>query len=300
MGKHFVEGLVTETIASFFDDGSVDYDTTGDLFTFQVEKGANGLFVNGLGDEAFSLSLEERANIVKVAVGRCQNTPVKVIAGVMVNWSGEGLKLIEMYEKTGCDAICIAAPPFFECTEDALFEYFSTLIGSTRLPVYLYNCREMGTLVSPRLLGKLARTFHNLRGYKDATRNTVHLLQCMMEVANDDFDFLCGCDGSFFMHMMVGGCGTVSFLAVPFPTEVKDIYTYYKQGEIEKSKAAQEKVLKLRSALQNSPNSAAYMYAQKYTGGPFARNTRLPMAMIAMEEEEMAKLDRIAKELEIG
>jgi len=293
---HYVEGLMTEIIVSFHDDGSIDYKTTGDLIDFQLQNGAKGFFVNGLGDETHSLTFEERVDVVKTVAERTAGK-AKIMACVFVTTVAEGKQLLDMYKGSGCDCICFTAPPFFEYTDEALYTFTSELLNYTDLPCYIYNCREMATLYSPGLLEKLAKNHPNLKGYKDATRDTVHLIQCMMRLNPKEFDFLCGCDGSLVAHMLLGGCGTVSFMAVPFPREVADICDYVMAGEYEKAMEAQYKILKIRNVLKLAPNSAAYMYAQKFTGGPLARNTRMPKEMIEIIPETMEIIDNCMKEI---
>jgi 4-hydroxy-tetrahydrodipicolinate synthase len=294
---HFAKGLITEIIVSFHDDGSIDHGTTGDLIDFQLEQGAAGFFVNGLGDEVYSLTFEERVSVLRTVADRCKGYDVRIMACIFVTTVAEGKKLMDLHEGIGHDCFCFTAPPLFEFTDEALFRFTSDLMQYTDLPCYIYNCREMATLYSPDLLHRIAKANVNFQGYKDATRDTVHLLQCMMRLDPERYDFLCGCDGSLVAHMLIGGCGTVSFMGVPFPKETRAICDLVLEGRHAEAMEAQYRLLRIRNVLKLAPNSAAYMYAQRFTGGPLARNTRMPAEMISVDEDVKRQIDALMQEL---
>ncbi|EKN69952.1 dihydrodipicolinate synthetase [Neobacillus bataviensis LMG 21833] len=295
---HFIEGLVTEIIVSFNDDGSVDYGTTGDLIDFQIKNGVKNFFVNGLGGESHELTFEEQVEIVKTVADRCKGL-AKIMACVFVSTVGDGKKLIDMYKGTDIDCLCLTAPPLFPYTDDALYSFTSELINYTDIPCYIYNCVQMGTLYSPETLEKLVKNHKNLYGYKDATRDIVHLMQCMMRIDCEKFDFLGGCDATIAANMILGCCGTVSFMGVPFPKETKEICDYALAGESGKAMEAQFKILKVRNVLKMAPFNAAYMYAQKFTGGPLAKNSRMPVEMLDVKEEVKKKIEKVMEEVGI-
>lgn len=287
--SHFFEGLVTELITPFHDDGAIDFKTLADLVDFQIQNGVKHFFVNGLGGESHELTLEERRDVLKTVSSRCQNGE-KTMACVFVSTVQEGKQLIDLYSGIHYDALCFTAPPLFPYTEESLYTFTSELIKYTDKPCYIYNCVQMATLYSPDLLAKLARDHKNLRGYKNATRDIVHYMQCLMRIDHTTFDFLDGCDATIAPTMMMGGCGCVSFMGVPFPKETKAICDYALAGDYEKAMEAQFKILELRNILKKSPFNAAYMYAQELTGGPLAKNTRMSPEMTKVSDEVKQEL----------
>lgn len=277
----------------------MDLKTTGDLIDFQLEKGTPAFFVNGLGVEVYSVTFEERIQILDEVIKRCEGTDAKIMSCIYVTSVAEGKKLMDMHKGRKFDAYCFTAPPFFEYTDEALYSFTADLLKYTDKPCYIYNCREMGTLYSPELLGQLAKDFPNLRGYKDATRNTVHLLNTMMyiEPRDPDFDFLCGCDGSTFGDMAMGCVGAVSFMGVPFPEQMNAVINAGLAGDWKKCKEEHQKILKLRLVMKKAPNSAAYIYAENFTGGPVAKNTRQALEMNDVDEDVKEELKKVIEEI---
>jgi 4-hydroxy-tetrahydrodipicolinate synthase len=294
---HFVTGLFTELITAFHENGDIDYKMTGDLVDFQISKGVENFFVNGLGGESHELSMDEQVEVLKEVHSRTKGKG-KLMACSFQNTVAENEKLIDLYEKTGlADCYCITAPPFFRHTPASLYDYAARLIDHARRPVYIYNCVQMGTLFSPEVLEKLYKEHPNFRGYKDATVDMVHFLQTTMRIDKDNFDFLGGCDGLDGLMMTLGAVGCVSFMAVPFPAEMKAICDYGLAGENEKCMAMQYKVLRIRNVLKLAPFNAAYMYAQKFTGGPVVKYTRMPAHQAYVPDEVKAIIDAAMKDL---
>lgn len=297
MAEHFITGLVTEIITAFHEDGSVDYGMTGDLVDFQLSKGVPNIFVNGLGGESHELTVDEQVELLKTVHGRTKGKAKLMVCSFEATVE-RNKSLIDKYEETDmADCYCITAPPLFRHTQEALYDYASQLITHTKRPVYIYNCVQMGTLFAPETLAKLWHDHPNFRGYKDATVDLVHLLQCHLRIDKDRFDFLGGCDGTNGVAMMLGAVGCVSFMAVPFPEEMKAICDYGLAGDFTKCMEVQYKVLKIRNVLKLAPFNAAYMYAQKFTGGPVVKYTRMPAHQAFVPDDAKKIIDAQMKEL---
>lgn len=301
MAKIF-QGIISEPMISYHADQTIDFKTTGEIFRNLARRGAGGLFVNGFGDECYSLSLQERLDVAKCALDAVKGTKCLVVGVALTTCLRDALWLIAEYEKLGVDAISISPPPFYELTEEAMYRYLSSELAATNLPVMVFNCREMNELVSPKMLGRLAHEFPHLKGYKDATRNPVHLTQCIDELDDlmDDFCVISGCDATFYMHLCLGATATVSFMSVPFFDQMKAIHDRFMAGDREAAWQAQRVVLKLRSFMQKYPDSAAYIYAMKYTAGIDVRGTRHPQEMLSVPGEGKAAFDRLVGELGIS
>ncbi|HIY31288.1 MAG TPA: dihydrodipicolinate synthase family protein [Candidatus Mediterraneibacter avicola] len=297
----FFNGIISEPMISYNDDQSIDFDTTAQIFSNLAHRGASGLFINGFGDETYSLSLTERLDIVKCAQKAVEGTDCLVVAVVFATCLRDALWLIREYKKLDVKAMCISLPPFYQMTPHAAYQYLSAQLKETEVPTIVFNCREMDQFASPELLGRLAHEFPNCQGYKDATRDIIHLNKCLDELDDlkEDFSIISGSDATLFTHMAMGASASVSFMSVPFLDQMKDIYDYFKAGEYEKAWQAQRIVLKLRTFMQQFPDSSAYIYAMKYTAKINVKGTRHPDDMLYIPEEELRKFDRMVEEFGI-
>lgn len=300
MAKYF-NGIISEPMISYKDDQSIDFDTTAQIFSNLARRGASGLFVNGFGDETYSLSLKERLDVVRCAQDAVKGTDCMVVAVVFGTCLRDALWLVKEYKKLDVKAMCISLPPFYQMTPDAAYQYLADQLRATDIPMIVFNCREMNEFISPELLGRLAHEFPNCLGYKDAKRDIIHLNQCIdaLDDIKDDFSIISGSDATLFTHLAMGASASVSFMSVPFLDQMKDIYDYFQAGEYEKAWQAQRIVLKLRTFMQQFPDSAAYIYAMKYTAKIHVKGTRHPEDMLYIPEEELRKFDQMVKDFGI-
>lgn len=293
---HFITGVVVEILTPFNEDHSINYKQVEELIAWQMEKGVKNFFVNGLAAECQSLTNEEKIELLKVIHGVTQGK-AKIMACAFENSVEQNKTLLDLYEETGlADCYCITAPPFFRHTQTALYDYAAELIDYCKRPVYIYNCAQMGTLFAPDTLCKLVNEHPNLRGFKDASVDILNFIQCTLRIDKDNFDFLGGCDGLDGVMMLLGAVGCVSFMAVPFPTEMMDIVEAGLAGDAEKCMAAQHKVLRIRNLCKQSPFNAAWIYAMKYGGGPFGMHSRMPADQDYVPDYLKKQLDDLARE----
>jgi len=298
----FFNGIISEPMISYnMEDGSIDYETTAKLYRYLAESGAGGLFVNGFGNEVYSCSLEERVELAKCALKSVEGTGCPVVGVVLVTCLRDALWLIKEYEKVGVQALSISLPPFYELTDDAVHEYLGKQLESTDLPTMIFNCREMDELVTPEMLGRLAHEYKNCLGYKDATRDIVHLTKFMdaIDDIKDDFSLISGCDATLYAHMLLGASASVTFMSIPFFKEMKAIYDNFIAGDLEAAWQAQRKVLTLRTFMQQFPDSAAYIYGMKYEAKIDIKGTRHPIDMLSIPEEGIKEFDELVKKLGI-
>lgn len=294
---HFITGVVTEILTPFNEDGSINYKQVEELIKWQMSKGIENFFVNGLAAESQALTNDEKIKLLKTIYGVTQGK-AKIMACAFENTVALNKELIDLYEETGlADCYCITAPPYFRHTQKALYDYAAELIDYCKRPVYIYNCVQMGTLFTPDLLAQLVNEHPNLRGFKDASVDILNFLQCTLRIDPDNFDFLGGCDGLDGVMMLLGAVGCVSFMAVPFPAEMKAIIDAGLAGDDKKCIDAQHKILKVRNLCKQSPFNAAWIYAMKYGGGPYGMHSRMPKDQDYVPDSLKKQLDDLAIEM---
>ena len=294
---HFIKGVVVEILTPFNEDKTINYKQVEELIAWQMSKGIENFFINGLAAESQALSNEEKIKLLKTIYGVTQGK-AKIMACSFENTIEQNKELLDLYEETGlADCYCIPAPPFFRHTQQALYDYAAELIDYVKKPVYIYNCVQMGTLFAPDTLCKLATEHPNLRGFKDASVDILNFIQCTLRIDPDNFDFLGGCDGLDGVMMLLGAVGCVSFMAVPFPAEMKAIIDAGLAGDDKACIEAQHKVLKIRNLCKQAPFNAAWIYAMKYGGGPSGMHSRMPADQDYVPDDLKRQLDELAVEM---
>ena len=116
-----------------FKDGDVDYDTYASLVNFQIESGSHGILVNGTTSEPSTLTVDERNNIVDVAVKVNRGKVPLVVASGSQSLS-ETIALTNYAEKVGADAVLIVTPYYIRPSQHGLIEYYLEITKGQNIP----------------------------------------------------------------------------------------------------------------------------------------------------------------------
>ena len=79
-------------VTPFFEDGSVDYQTFGELIEFQISEGTDAIIVAGTTGESSTMPDDEQVAVIKFAIDRVAGR-VPVIAGSGVNDTAHSIRL---------------------------------------------------------------------------------------------------------------------------------------------------------------------------------------------------------------
>jgi 4-hydroxy-tetrahydrodipicolinate synthase len=82
--------VLTATVAPFDSDGAVDVDRYGELCSFLVDNGCDGVVVNGTTGEASTLSDQERISLIEAALDAVGDRAT-VVAGTGTNSTAHSL-----------------------------------------------------------------------------------------------------------------------------------------------------------------------------------------------------------------
>lgn len=287
-GKYLVKGAITELIATFADDESLDLGMYRNEVKFQINAGIKGLFVNGLSGETLYMTREEKKDVTKVAVEEA-NGKVPVIGNIAEIRPKDALSLLRDYEELGVDAICITQPTTLGYSQEYLVKYYLDLANATELPVIVYNAPQTNNTLTVTSVGKIVNGSNNVMGYKDSTQDIIHL-QCVMDEIKDGKHFECfaGSDATIYPTLAVGGYGIISLISAVFPKPIIEVCDLYFTGDIKGALKKQEEILRIRTALKGGPFLAGYKYAASLIGLPMG-TLRGPLSDASDAEKEKIK-----------
>ena len=132
-------GRVSTAMVTPFDNkGNIDFIKTTMLVNHLINNGTDSLVIAGTTGESPTLSTEEKIalfqHVVKVTDGR-----IPVIAGTGSNNTYASIELTKKAEEIGVDGIMLVAPYYNRPNQTGLYQHFSSIAGSTTLPVMIYN-----------------------------------------------------------------------------------------------------------------------------------------------------------------
>lgn len=242
-----LKGVIPPIITPVDANENVDEAGLKRVIDHVLDGGVHGVFVLGSNGEFYALDFENQKKAVEITVNHV-NGRVPVYAGASAITTKGCIKLAQMAEGAGADALTILTPMFISPSETELYNHFVTIAKSTKLPVLLYNNPDKTTNnISVGLLKRLA-SVDNIIGIKNTSLDFAQTVQYIYETRdNDNFKVLAGSDYYIYSTLAYGGAGCVAGTANVAPKLVVDIYNKFIAGDHAGALAAQFQLVPLRN-----------------------------------------------------
>lgn len=277
-------------IVTPFNGQKTNYDELGRIIDNQIENGTDAIIICGTTGEASTMPDEEHLAAIKYAVEHTAGR-VPVIAGTGSNETAHAIYLSQRAEKYGVDGVLSVTPYYNKATQKGLVEHFTAIANSVKVPVILYNVpSRTGTAIALPTLKELARV-DNIVAIKEASGNISFCAKIAAEIP--DLHIYSGNDDMIVPMLSLGAKGVISVVANVCPRDTHNICQYYFDGEVEKARALQLKMLDLINALFIEVNPIPVKTAMKMLGWNVG-NLRLPLC--EMTEENLETLRRAMKD----
>ncbi|CAM4139277.1 N-acetylneuraminate lyase [Streptococcus penaeicida] len=146
------QGVIPAFYACYDKDGNIDPKAVQALTGYFIEKGVQGLYVNGSSGECIYQSVEDRKivleNVMAVAKGK-----LTVINHVACNNTKDSIELAKHAEELGVDAIAAIPPIYFKLPDYAVADYWNAISqAAPKTDFIIYNIPQLaGTALSPSL-----------------------------------------------------------------------------------------------------------------------------------------------------
>ena len=210
---------LTPAITLFREDGSLDLESQGRLFDNLIEKGIDGILVEGSSSEFFAMPMDERREMARFAIERVDHR-VKLIIGTSSMVADEIVDFSNYCLEQGADAVMILPPYYFRFGAEALLQYYDRLAGKINGPIYIYNFpANTGTSVPAETVLQLAQMHPNIVGIKDTIPGMDHTRELIKVVKSQipGFEVYSGFDDNFAHNIMAGGDGCIAALSNVVP-----------------------------------------------------------------------------------
>jgi len=203
----FLKGAFTPLIVPF-KNGEVDFDRYAKLIEWQIEQGTHGLLVNATSGEPTTLTLEEKARLIEVAVKTSAGRK-PVVAGIPADSHAEAVTLLGRAEIACADAIVSVTPYYVRPPQRGLVAFFTDLAKRTKLPFLIYHIPGRAAVsVAAETFETIAERSPNFVGLKN-TDDNLALVSRLMNRLGPDFRMFGGLESTAFAMSALGGCGTM-------------------------------------------------------------------------------------------
>ena len=273
-------------IVTPFDGLKTNYNELGRLIEFNIENGTDAIVICGTTGEASTMPDAEHLAAIKYTVEKVAGR-IPVIAGTGSNDTPHAIELSKKAEEYGADGILSVTPYYNKTSQRGLVAHFTAIANAIKIPVILYNVpSRTGMAFDIDTLKELAKV-ENIVAIKEASGNISYMAKVAAEVP--ELYIYSGNDDMIVPTLSLGGKGVISVLSNVMPKEAHDICEYYFNGEVEKSRDLQLRLLELINNLFIEVNPVPVKTALNLMGFN-AGNLRMPL--VPMAEANLEKLKK--------
>lgn len=291
LDKNFLRGSYTPIVTPFSGD-TVDYETYARLVERQASHGSHGIVVAGTTGEPTTLSIDERARLLEVALETAAGR-IPVVAATGSQSHADTLELSRRAERAGASALLILTPYFIRPPQRGLVEYYADVAGRTSLPVLIYHIPGRAAVnVTCETVEQIVERAPNLVGIKHATQDLTLVTELLSRIG-PEFRIFVGLEELSFPMMAIGACGVMNAVGNLMPRKIAELCELVFDGKLAAARAAHFELFELNQSIFYDTNPIALKYMMKRLGLLKENSHRLPMVPATRELE--LRLDGVLK-----
>ena len=208
-------GACTALVTPFDENGSINYESFGNLIDRQIASGVDAVCVCGTTGESATMSIREHIAAVEFCVKHV-NHRVKVIAGAGSNDTSAAVYLCQHAQDSGADALLLVTPYYNKASQLGLIKHYEYIADRVELPIMLYNVpSRTGVSFTAETYQVLSQN-PKINGVKEASGN-FSLLAHTRYLCGEDFYIWSGNDDQVVPMMALGAKGVISVAANIMP-----------------------------------------------------------------------------------
>ncbi len=229
--KPKLSGVHAALVTPIDEYGRPDLAAFDRVIEFIVERGVDGVVIGGGTAEYPHFDVTDRAALAAHAVRRMAGRG-RVTVCVGTSSIHSTVKLTKIAAGTGCDALVLPMPSFFNYSQDDLVAYCETVCASVAMPFLLYNLPSFTNGILPATAIRLLNEVPNLVGMKDSSGDVASLKPLADARDEAGFSLFVGDDSLLFGALEAGWDGVVSGIACFVPELIGAVYRSYRSGDV--------------------------------------------------------------------
>ena len=231
-------GVFPAFYACYDDQGEVSEERTKALARYFVEKGVNGLYVNGSSGECIYLRPEERKRILEWIMEEVRGK-LTVICHVACNNTADSKELAAHAEAQGVDAIAAIPPIYFHLPEYAIAAYWNDISAAApNTDFVIYNIPQLAGVSLTVPLLKEMRKNPRVVGVKNSSMPTQDIQMFKAELGEDGIVFN-GPDEQFVSGRVIGADAGIGGTYGAMPQLFLKMNALLSEGKIEEARKIQ-------------------------------------------------------------
>jgi 4-hydroxy-tetrahydrodipicolinate synthase len=259
-----------------FRNGKVDLKKFAELAERQVREGSHGVVVCGTTGEPSSLTVDERTDLLKVAVDVIAKR-IPVVAATGSQSFRETLEITERADKAGADAVLVVTPYYSKPPQRGLVEYFVAVAKCTALPLLIYHIPgRTAVAVTAATVARIAERAPNLVGMKHAVNDLDFVTKILSDLGSE-FRIFCGLEALSLPMLVVGAKGLMNAVSNLAPMRVAALYEAVREGNLSGAQKLHSELFELNESIFLDTNPIPLKYMMKRLGLLDSSELRLPL-----------------------
>lgn len=232
------EGVIPAFYACYDENGEVSPERVRALTQYHIDKGVQGVYVNGSSGECIYLSVEDRKlileNVMAVAKGK-----LTVIAHVACNNTKDSVELAKHAESLGVDAIAAIPPIYFRLPAYSIARYWNDMSkAAPSTDFIIYNIPQLSGTTLTRDLYAEMRKNPRVIGVKNSSMPTQDI-QMFVADGGDDHIVFNGPDEQFISGRVIGAKAGIGGTYGVMPDLFLKLNELIKESDFETAKELQ-------------------------------------------------------------
>lgn len=231
-------GVIPAFYACYDQQGEVSPKGVRVLTEHLIEKGVQGLYVNGSSGECIYQHVDERKTILE-NVMEVAKDKVFVICHVACNNTKDSMELARHAESLGVDAIAAIPPIYFHLSEPAIAKYWNDISSAApHTDFVIYNIPQLAGVALTMPLFRMMLENPHVVAVKNSSM-PVQDIQMFKAEGGEGFTVFNGPDEQFIAGRMIGADGGIGGTYAVMPELFLAMDKCVNEGNIEKARAIQ-------------------------------------------------------------
>lgn len=231
-------GVIPAFYACYDEEGEISPERTRALVEYFIDKGVQGLYVNGSSGECIYQSVADRKvileEVMKVAKGK-----LTIIAHVACNNTKDSIELAKHAEALGVDAIAAIPPIYFRLPEYSVAQYWNDISAAApHTDFVIYNIPQLaGVALTPSLYKEMLKN-ERVIGVKNSSM-PVQDIQTFAALGGSDHLVFNGPDEQFLGGRLMGAAAGIGGTYGAMPELFLKLNQLIADKELERAKELQ-------------------------------------------------------------
>ncbi len=279
-------GTGVALVTPFDELNNIDYNSLNRLIEHSIKNGINYFVVLGTTGESVNLTNQEQNEIIDFVIKKV-NKRVPIVLGLGGNNTSEIINKIDKINFDNIEAILSVSPYYNKPNQEGIFKHYSKIAEKCPVDIILYNVPgRTSSNIQPLTIKRLANTFSNIIGIKEASGDISQCMEIKKYLPND-FLIISGDDKMTLPIIMLGGHGVISVQGMVFPKIFSSMVEHCINENITEARKLHYKLLKSVDMFYIEGNPAGVKQGLYFLKIIETNRLRLPLIEMTIENSNI-------------